>query len=175
MDKIFDLELCSGKQERPEKGHKYKIKIDNEKYVVDKSEMTGAEILQVVDKTPTTCYSLFQIQRGCEIPKEIDNDEVVDFTTPGIERFITKKYQGEKTIFIDGEGYSTSEDMLTPNQIMELAGIDANAHYLTQVINGEQISYRDTPNEAVKICPNAVFVSIYNGSTPVALGGTYYG
>lgn len=71
----------------PEKGP-YKIKIDKEKYVVDVPEMTGRQLLELAGKNPPEQYAFFQRINGGQTIK-IELDQIVDFRTPGIERFMT--------------------------------------------------------------------------------------
>ena len=72
--------------EKPIARH-YIIRIDRERKRVSVSEMTGQEILELVDKTPET-HRLYQKFRGGEttIVKPCD---VVSFRRPGVERFQT--------------------------------------------------------------------------------------
>jgi len=90
MVEIIDLEEFSkGNPEKgPEKGKKYMIKVDREKYKVETDTMTGQGILELAGKNPYTKYQLNQKNRRGEV-KKIEYAEVVDFTTPGIERFMT--------------------------------------------------------------------------------------
>jgi hypothetical protein len=77
------------KAERPVPGHgcRYRIRIDRERFVVDKPCLTGAEILALVDKDPSQ-YLLSQKLHGGQV-KRIAPDEKVDLTQPGVERFMT--------------------------------------------------------------------------------------
>lgn len=85
---IIDLEEYSKQGITPPKKRKYRIKIDRERYVVKVECMTGKEILELANKVPTDQFQLRQKKRGGEVVK-IGQDEKVDFTKPGIERFIT--------------------------------------------------------------------------------------
>ncbi len=90
MTDIIDLEDFSKEKpnERPEKGKKYQIRVDREKYVVHVDSMKGREILELANKTPYQRYQLNQKFRHGKV-KKIEYEEVVDFTEPGIERFMT--------------------------------------------------------------------------------------
>lgn len=72
----------------PPKAKRYRIRIDDQYYVVQQSSMTGAELLKLAGKTPPENFILTQKLRGGVI-KTIGLTDVVDFTTPGIERFNT--------------------------------------------------------------------------------------
>ena len=87
---IIDLEVYCKEHidKKIPKGKHYKIKVDREKYVVKVESLTGGQILELADKKPIERFQLNQkLQKGqVEI---IEHDEVVDFTSPGIERFMT--------------------------------------------------------------------------------------
>jgi hypothetical protein len=87
IDEIVDLVEFSKKGASPPKGKKYRIIVDNATYIVPET-MRGKDILQLSGKTPVEKFQLNQKLRGGTV-KKIDLNEVVDFTTPGIERFMT--------------------------------------------------------------------------------------
>jgi len=90
MLEIIDLEDFSKEKpnEKPAKGKKYQIRIDRDKYVVHVETMKGKEILELANKNPFDRYQLNQKFRH-GLVKKIGYDEIVDFTEPGIERFMT--------------------------------------------------------------------------------------
>ncbi len=83
-----DLEQLAKAGAKPPKAKRYRIRIDDQFYVVHQSSMTGTELLNLAGKTPPENFILTQKLRGGVI-KTIGLSEVVDFTTPGIERFNT--------------------------------------------------------------------------------------
>jgi len=85
---IIDIEEFSKENKPIPQGCKYKIKIDKAKYVVDQSTITGREILELAGKTPYTKWQLNQRLKGGSVIK-VGYDDVVDLTTPGIEKFQT--------------------------------------------------------------------------------------
>jgi len=87
-NEIIEIETYVKKGEKPPKGRKYKIRIDNEKYVVKTEEMTGRQLLDLADKNPVDQFAIFQRLKGGQTLK-IEFDDVVSFLTPGIERFMT--------------------------------------------------------------------------------------
>lgn len=96
-DELIDLEEYSKSDKTPPKGKSYQIRVNKQKYVVHVESMTGREILQLANLTPPENYLLDQLLRGGQ-EKRIGLDEKVDFTTPGIERFLA-----QKTTHQDGE------------------------------------------------------------------------
>ena len=87
-EEIIDIEEYAKTGRKPPKGKSYRIKIDKKPYVVNVSEMTGRELLNLAGKNPATNYLIFQTLHGGE-PRKIGLDENADFTTPGVERFRT--------------------------------------------------------------------------------------
>ncbi|MBI5772047.1 MAG: multiubiquitin domain-containing protein [Verrucomicrobia bacterium] len=83
-----DLEQLAKAGGKPPKAKRYRIRIDDQYYVVHQPSMTGAELLKLAGKVPPENFILTLKLRGGVI-KTIGLTEVVDFTTPGIERFNT--------------------------------------------------------------------------------------
>lgn len=65
----------------------YAFRVDKERIVVDTPQITGAEILTKVGKTPEK-YKLYQHKRGHQ-PILIGPNQVVHLREPGVERFTT--------------------------------------------------------------------------------------
>ena len=168
-EEVIDLEAYTKSDKKPPVGKSYKVKVDNEYFVFDHQFVTGKEILEKVSKIPVECHTLYQKLKHCDFEK-IDLNEKVDLTTPGIEHFVIKPPE----VFhytVDGEPETTDQKELSPNEILELAGITpVNDYYLVQKNpDGSEVSYKGKPNESIKmLCPAMKFVSIFNGETPVS-------
>lgn len=101
---LIDIEECSLHDRPPPKGKKYRIRIDRGKHRVDSTEITGAAILSLVDKTPTE-WSLNQKLHGGKRIR-IAPEEVVNLAQPGIERFETvpkQAQQGQRLLWLSLE------------------------------------------------------------------------
>jgi hypothetical protein len=85
---VIDLELYAKEGKTPPKGTKYRIRIDKDYYEVHVSEMSGSEILTLAGKTPPNRFRLDQKLKG-GATKKIELNDIVDFSTPGVERFQT--------------------------------------------------------------------------------------
>lgn len=72
------------------------------------------------------------------------------------------------TFTVDGESITTTEEQLTPNQILGLAGIDAASNYLVRIDGRHQVSYQEHPNDPIRVHNHEVFVSVSTGPTPTA-------
>lgn len=87
-DEVIDLEALAKSGHKPPQARRYKIRIDRQHYVVNVPRMTGRQLLELAGKTPMTAYMISQKFSHGEA-KKIGLDEVADFTTPGVERFMT--------------------------------------------------------------------------------------
>lgn len=88
VDEIIDLEEYAKAGRKPPRARRYRIRIDKQQYVVEVPTMTGRELLNLAGKTPATNYMISQKLHGGEV-KKIGYDEKVDFTTQGVEKFMT--------------------------------------------------------------------------------------
>jgi len=87
MTTEIDIEEYSKSNKQIPKGRRYKIRVDRDKFITDQECLSGKEILILAGKIP---YSRYQLnQRIYGTVKKVEYDEKVDFTTPGIERFMT--------------------------------------------------------------------------------------
>lgn len=84
----IDVEQYSKEGKEVPKGHHYVIMIDQTKYRVEKECMTGKEILLLAGKTPPERFQL-NLRLTNKKVKRIALDEVVCFTQPGVEKFMT--------------------------------------------------------------------------------------
>jgi hypothetical protein len=89
-DNVIDLEQYAktGRSVPQHKGGtQYRIRIDKIQKIVSVPQMTGEQILALVGKS-SAGYRLDQKLHGGKT-KKIEPNDVVDFTTPGIEKFMT--------------------------------------------------------------------------------------
>ena len=87
VEEIIDIEEYAKKDKKPPHAKAYRIRIDKDYKEVHVHEMTGRQILSLVQKTPET-YLLSQKLRGGQVVP-IGADQNVDFRHHGIERFQT--------------------------------------------------------------------------------------
>ncbi len=85
--RYVDIEVCAKNHRHPPKVNEYLIKIDKEKFKVDKPAMCGQDILMLASKEPTEWLLNQKLSDGKRV--RVENDQVIDFTVPGIERFET--------------------------------------------------------------------------------------
>ncbi|MDO3523969.1 multiubiquitin domain-containing protein [Ralstonia pseudosolanacearum] len=85
-EEIIDVEIFVREKKPIPHGHKYKIRIDKDYYIVDVSHMTGEQILGLAGKS-SAGYLLSEKVHGQMRP--VAPGETVDFTAHGVERFAT--------------------------------------------------------------------------------------
>jgi hypothetical protein len=72
------------------------------------------------------------------------------------------------TFTVDGEPLTTAEELLTPNQILSLAGIDPATTYLVKVEGRHQVSFQGRGDEPIRVHEHERFVSVSTGPTPTS-------
>lgn len=87
-DALIDLEEYAKLDKVPPKSKRYLIRIDKTKYEVNAPEMSGRQLLELAGKRPPENFLLSQKFRG-GATRKIELTDVADFTTPGVERFMT--------------------------------------------------------------------------------------
>ncbi len=80
---------------------------------------------------------------------------------------MTENSQPPITITIDGVQYTVDDRRQTAAELLTLAGVDAATHDLARVLGQGQVEKQFDDNEEIQLTPGAVFVSIFNGPTPV--------
>jgi hypothetical protein len=72
-------------------------------------------------------------------------------------------------IVIDGESYEVSDKEMSAAQILALAGRASDEYYLVELRGKkERISYKDNPDELIKLRPGSKFITVSTGETPVS-------
>lgn len=89
-----DIEECTKYERPPPRWHRYRIRVDHKKFVVEKRVVSGAEVLGLVDKRPAQ-WALNQKLRGGRRIR-IEAHEEVDLAEPGVERFETVRRQAQQ-------------------------------------------------------------------------------
>ena len=87
-DEPVDVEACAEHGHETPRAKRYRIRVDRQRYTVDRPAMTGREILALAGKNPVNRFRLDQKLRGGQA-KKVGYDESVSFAAPGVERFMT--------------------------------------------------------------------------------------
>lgn len=86
LDEVIDIEEFAKRGEPPPLAKAYRIRVNGEKFTVDKAEPTGREILAIAGLTPPEDYTL-RVKQAGDRPRKVDLDETVDLRKPGVEKF----------------------------------------------------------------------------------------
>lgn len=89
-----DVEECTKYERRPPRWHRYRIRVDRAKFIVEKRMVSGAQVLGLVEKRPFD-WALNQKLRGGRRIR-IEAHEEVDLAEPGMERFETVRRQAQQ-------------------------------------------------------------------------------
>lgn len=136
----------------------FRLKINKKRFESKESKIKGQDLLKIADLDESIDYEiLYKVnEKGYE---PIQLDEVVDLTTPGIEGFFIKPYR-RMVIKVDDKEYQVEELIMTPMEIMELAGISPDIYYLKEFRKGgNEVSYKDDAEHKIAIKRGAHFVS----------------
>lgn len=77
------------------------------------------------------------------------------------------KGQPEVTFTIDGVTFTTADRKQTAAALLELAGVEPGDHDLARVLGRGEIEKRYADGETVQITPDAKYVTVFTGATPV--------
>lgn len=147
------------KKTEAKKPKKYIATLDNVEISVENPKQTGRSLLKEADVKNPECFDLFQLfpNGGFE---RISLDEVVDLSSSGVEKFITKEAEF-RNYSVNDQPETTDQKKLTPNKILKLAGIDPEHNFLVLLRNdGTKVSYAHKGDEEIKIaCPPMKFLS----------------
>lgn len=166
---IVDVEQCTKKGAIPSEGKWYRVKVGHEYFIFLEQFVTGKDILEKAGIGDSECFWLYQKLKNCDFER-ISLTEKINLAKPGIEHFMVKPTEVFH-YFVDNEPETTEEKELTPNQILQAAGITPVGNYYLVLINadGSQKSFANTPDQPIRmVCPMVKFVSVFRGETPVS-------
>lgn len=166
---VIDLEEYSREERQPPVGRRYRVKVDSQHFIFDHHLVLGKDVLSAAGFSPVECYKLYLKLRNCDF-ELVALSETVDLSKPGIEHFIVKPTEVFHYL-IDQEPEITDQKVLTPTQILELAGITPSQDYylIQKNEDGSEVSYKGKPDAPIEMsCPRMVFISIFNGPMPVS-------
>jgi hypothetical protein len=144
----------------------FDLTINGKIYRSGKPVINGKHILELVGLHHSTDYEiLMKLTAGEFEPIELDED--VDLKKKGVEAFLVKPYP-HVSIEVDDEKYPVTEVLMTPVEIMVLAGLDPKKHYLKQIIGHTDITYKNDPEHVIGIVDCMKFSSCKIANTTVS-------
>jgi len=73
-------------------------------------------------------------------------------------------------ISVDGEAYEAPKATMTANEILMLASLATDKHYLVEIKGKHQDSYEGQGDKGIHLHEGSKFISVFTGATPVAFG-----
>ncbi len=136
----------------------FKFKLNKKRFESIESKVTGRKILEIAQLSPAEDFELlYKINDGGFTPIQLD--EVIDLKEVGKEVFIARPYE-EFSIKVDSKEYTVNECFLSPNEIMEIAGIDSSRFFLNEVReNGNEITYKEDAEHKISLSKSLCFIS----------------
>jgi len=166
---VVEIEIYAKEDRTPPEGKHYKVVVDGKHYIFHHHLVTGKEIQEKAEKVPVECFRLYEKRRHCEYEK-IEPGQQVNLARHGVEHFKTEP--PEKFCFkVDTDEFHTTQKVLTPNEILDIAGFKPVPNYYIIMIkpDGQKVSYKDKPNEPIQMmCPCMRFIAVNIGPTPVS-------
>ena len=113
----------------------YPVYIDGKLFHFEEPQVNIEDILNKADKSPVSCYSVWQGLEGCDF-RLLRPNEKVDLRNIGAEKFRTM----EPVIFnyqVNDQPETTDQTAMPPLQILKQAAIDHEKEYLVQIFRDE--------------------------------------
>lgn len=143
------------------KNNNYKIKVDDRTFDVESSIMTGKQIKELAD-VPVEKDLLIQLHGHKE--KIVADDETVNISLPGIEKFESRDHQGgehQQVIHINTDDVIYTESEISYEKLLKLAGKNPapNTEYSVLYFNGpkENPKGKMVTGDVVKVQDKMVF------------------
>lgn len=119
---------------------------ENRHHEAEELRAEAAELKEVAGELAATAVAVDTEAELLEAEAEdIDRDGLIHFT-------------------VDGESLETRDHELTPNQILELAGLDPKLRYLTEVKPKDE-SFKGRGTDPIRMVNCMVFISLSCGPT----------
>lgn len=136
----------------------YTFKVNKMKFETNESKITGKQILTIANLTPVEDFELlYKINEKGFTPIQLD--EEVDLRTAGIEGLIARPYKGI-SIKVDNNQFEVYECIMTPIEIMTVAGLDSDRYFLTELrAGGVEVTYKDDVEHKIAVSNKSSFIS----------------
>ena len=136
-------------------------------YEWPRNKLSG-ENLRFLFRTPDDHDLL--LARENEPDQVINEDDEVDLSQPGVERFHSRPSKGPITIIVDAEQWNPPSREMTPNAIIvQATNKNPGENYLVRIRrNGKQVSYKDKGEIPIRLKNGQEYLVVRCGPTPVS-------
>lgn len=114
---------------------RFTVKIDDQTFTLTSSAPSGRELLALVERDPDDFFLVFLVPG--EPDQIVELDESFDLSGPGTEKLVLVSRARRFAIQIDETTHNVVVPFVSGAQILELAGKNADTHFVTQIIVGE--------------------------------------
>lgn len=144
----------------------FEIKINGKSFFTKDQFLSGKELLELAELTPTDNYEILLKLTGKEY-EPVELNEKVDLNQPSIETFeVSPKH--ELTIFLDDEPYKVSKCFMTPVEILDLDNKKPQQYYLKLILGHKEVTYKNDEHHKIGIVDNMKFCSCKKDPTGVS-------
>ena len=134
-DMIEDLEECAKEDRVPRDGYRFRIRIDDSRFVVTDPMITGRQLLDEAGKRPVEDFLIFlKLRNG--LLEEIRLDETTDLRRRGVEQFLTFKSDRSFRFELDGRRFEWGAALITGLTLKKLAGVDLDRYGVWREVRG---------------------------------------
>jgi hypothetical protein len=145
---------------------KFNFKLNGKTFSSNEGTISGGQILEIAGLLPQEDFNLFMKITHKDF-EPVEMYDQIDLTEPGVEQFKAKPKK-ELHFEVDDEKYSTTELELTPVQILTIAGLKSEEYYLKQIVDHQEITFKDKENELISMFHNPRFISCKKGPATVS-------
>lgn len=137
-DGVIDLEAhAHAGKPIPAHGNRFRIRIDEEFFMVDDPIVTGQQLLETAGKFPVDEHLVFQVLQNRQI-EEIRLDEAVDLRQGGIEHFMIWRSDRSFRFVIDGRRFEWGAPLITGLKLKQLTEVDPATHDVWLEVRGAE-------------------------------------
>lgn len=130
--------------------------------------ITGKQILSIAGLDSESEFQIF-FQLSPKEYEPVQMDERIDLGQPGREVFRVKPVK-DLIILVDGEPLKVPECIMTPEEILGVAGYKSEEYYLKQIVGKVEITYKNSEDAKsdLRIKNKMRFTTCKKAGTPVS-------
>jgi len=144
----------------------FELIINGRPHRFDKGEISGDELLKLVGIVHPAEFEVLE-KKSAEELAPVESSQIVTLKKEEPNIFHIRHYR-EVFLYLDAEKYPFTEIFMTPREIMGLAGLKPENHYLKQIIGHTDITYKNDPEHIIGMRNEMKFSSCKIASTPVS-------
>ena len=134
-DMIEDLEECAKEDRVPRDGYRFRVRIDDGRFVFADPVVTARQLLDEARKRPVEDFLIFlKLRNG--LLEDLRLDETVDLRKRGVEQFLTFKSDRSFRFELDGRRFEWGAALITGRTLKKLAGVDLERYGVWQEVRG---------------------------------------